>query len=184
MSSNNLIKGIKASTEIEFESVLFGIGIRYVGRTVAQKLAQYFKSIDRLANATYEELIEVPEIGERIAESVINFFSLPENIEEIAQLKAAGVQLTLQEKNDVKLSSRLEVKSFVVSGVFDKYSRDEIKELIKQLGGKVISAISGKLDFLLAGDKMGPAKKEKAEKLEVKIISEAEFDTLINENVE
>ena len=184
LSSNNLIKGIKASTEIEFESVVFGIGIRYVGRTVAQKLAQYFKSIDRLANAAYEELIEVPEIGERIAESVINYFSLPENIEEIAQLKAAGVQLTLQEKNDVKLSSRLEGKSFVVSGVFDKYSRDEIKELIKQHGGKVISAISGKLDFLLAGDKMGPAKKEKAEKLEVKIISKAEFDTLINENVE
>ncbi|MEM1406343.1 MAG: NAD-dependent DNA ligase LigA [Bacteroidota bacterium] len=184
LSSNNLIKGIQQSTQVEFESVLFGIGIRYVGKTVAQKLAAHFKNIDNLAGATFEELIEVPEIGERIAESVVSFFSDQRNREEIERLKAAGVQLELVEKEETILSVALDGKSFVVSGVFEKYGRDELKETIKQHGGKVISAISGKLDFLLAGDNMGPAKKEKAEKLGVKIISEAEFDTMINANAE
>ncbi|MEM6362734.1 MAG: NAD-dependent DNA ligase LigA, partial [Bacteroidota bacterium] len=184
LSSNNLIKGIQLSTQAEFESVLFGIGIRYVGKTVAQKLAIHFKTIDNLARATFEELIEVPEIGERIAESVVSFFSDQRNQKEIERLKAAGVQLELVEKEETILSVALDGKSFVVSGVFEKYGRDELKETIKQHGGKVISAISGKLDFLLAGDNMGPAKKEKAEKLGVKIISEAEFDTMINANAE
>ena len=184
LSSNNLIKGIQLSTQAEFESVLFGIGIRYVGKTVAQKLAIHFKTIDNLARAAFEELIEVPEIGERIAESVVSFFSDQRNQKEIERLKAAGVQLELVEKEETILSVALDGKSFVVSGVFEKYGRDELKETIKQHGGKVISAISGKLDFLLAGDNMGPAKKEKAEKLGVKIISEAEFDTMINANAE
>ncbi|MEM8568955.1 MAG: NAD-dependent DNA ligase LigA [Bacteroidota bacterium] len=184
LSSSNLINGIVASKEVEFENVLFGIGIRYVGRTVAQKLTQYFKSIDALSSATFDQLIEVPEIGDRIAESVVDFFSNEQNRREIARLKEAGVQLVLLEKEETFLSNSLDGKSFVVSGVFEKYGRDELKETIKQHGGKVISAISGKLDFLLAGDKMGPSKKDKAEKLGVKIISEEEFDTMINKHVE
>ncbi|MEM7107879.1 MAG: NAD-dependent DNA ligase LigA [Bacteroidota bacterium] len=184
LSSSNLIKGISASKEVAFENVLFGIGIRYVGRTVAQKLAQHFKSIDKLADATFDELIEVPEIGDRIAESVVSFFSNEQNKEEIDRLKAAGVQFLLLEKEETNISNALEGKSFVVSGVFENYGRDQLKETIKQHGGKVISAISGKLDFLLAGDKMGPAKKEKAQKLGIKIISETEFDTMIDQDVE
>lgn len=184
LSSENLIKGIKNSKSVEFESLLFGIGIRYVGRTVAQKLAEYFKNIDNLSRASFEELIEVPEIGERIAQSLVDFFSEESNQIEIKRLKAAGLKFEVEEKEDNSISNTFAGKTFVVSGVFTNYSRDELKETIKQHGGKVISAISGKLDFLLAGESMGPAKKEKAEKLGTKIISEAEFDTMINGNVE
>ncbi|MEQ8474644.1 NAD-dependent DNA ligase LigA [Fulvivirga sp.] len=179
LSTKNLLDGIKNSTSTPFESVLFALGIRFVGKTVAEKLACHFKNIDALAAATYDELIEVPEIGERIAQSVIQYFSDEKNTTDIEKLKAAGVQFVIEEKEVTLESSTLADKSFVVSGVFENYGRDEIKEVIKNHGGKVISAISGKLDFLLAGDKMGPAKKEKAEKLGVKIISEDDFRQMI-----
>jgi DNA ligase (NAD+) len=179
LSTKNLLDGIKNSTSTPFESVLFALGIRFVGKTVAEKLAYHFKNIDALAAATYDELIDVPEIGERIAQSVIQYFSDEKNITDIERLKAAGVQFVIEEKEVTLESSTLAGKSFVVSGVFENYGRDEIKEVIKNHGGKVISAISGKLDFLLAGDKMGPAKKEKAEKLGVKIISEDDFRQMI-----
>ena len=175
------LRGIEASKETPFESVLFALGIRYVGKTVAEKLAQGMRTVDRLANATYEELIEIPEIGDRIAQSVLVFFQDPVNRQEVKRLENAGLQLEIKDKPNTKISSALADKTFVVSGVFENYSRDELKETIKNHGGKVISAISGKLDFLLAGDKMGPAKKEKAEKLGVKIISEADFLKMIEQ---
>ncbi|MTI20564.1 NAD-dependent DNA ligase LigA, partial [Fulvivirga sp. RKSG066] len=181
LSTKNLLKGIEASKEIPFESVLFGLGIRFVGKTVAEKLAAYFKTIDNLSNASFDQLIEVPEIGERIASSLITWFNAEENKEEISRLREAGVQLSFVEDDLEQASDLLNGKSFVISGVFEGYGRDELKEVIKSNGGKVISAISGKLDFLLAGDKMGPAKREKAEKLGVKIITEQEFNAMLSE---
>lgn len=180
LSSQNLIDGIKKSTETPFESVLFALGIRHVGRTVAEILAKHFKTIDNLKNATYDQLIDVPEIGERIAQSVINYFSIDKNNEEISRLKEAGVKMQIEEKESTQVSNALNGQSFVVSGVFENFGRDEIKDVIKDHGGKVISAISGKLDYLLAGDKMGPAKREKAEKLGIQIISEDDFLKMIN----
>ena len=134
-----------------------------------------------MAAADFEELIAVPEIGERIAESVIEFFKDPENEILIEELKAAGLQFTMVEKEVVLESSLLGDKSFVISGVFNSFSRDEIKEKIKSNGGKVVSAISGKVDYLVAGEKMGPSKLEKAQKLGINIISEEEFLALINQ---
>lgn len=180
LSSENLIKGIKASVSTPFESVLFALGIRFVGRTVAEKLAQHFKSIKKLAEADYEELVDVPEIGERIAQSILSYFVKDENKREVERLRQAGVQFEIEEREQTSLSNVLDGKSFVVSGVFEHFERDELKETIKNHGGKVLSGISAKLDFLLAGDKMGPAKLEKATKLEVKIISEAEFTDMID----
>lgn len=179
LSTNNLLKGIEASKQTNFDSVLFALGIRFVGKTVAEKLAAHFINIDNIINAGYDELIGVPEIGDRIASSVISFFQDPENIEEVARLKAAGVRMELEEIDNTPISNVLDGKTFVISGVFEKYSRDELKQAIQENGGKVISAISGKLDYLLAGDKMGPAKKEKAEKLGVNIISEPDFEAMI-----
>ena len=179
LSTTNLLKGIEQSKQTPFESVLFAIGVRFVGRTVAEKLASYFKSMDALSKATFEELIEVPEIGERIAGSIVSFFSDSENVNEIERLKSYGLIFEIDETANQPESDILHGQTFVVSGVFEKYSRDELKEAIKNNGGKVVSSISAKLDFLIAGDNMGPAKKEKAEKLEIKIISEADFDNMI-----
>lgn len=181
LSTQNLINGIKASKEIPFENVLFALGIRFVGKTVAEKLAAHFKSMDKLAHASYDELIDVPEIGERIANSVIDFFKDEENQEEVQRLKDAGLQMEYVAEEVQQASDVLDGKSFVISGVFENYERDELKEVIKNNGGKVISAISGKLDYLLAGDKMGPAKKEKAEKLGVQIISEQDFEKMLSQ---
>ncbi|MCG8319215.1 MAG: NAD-dependent DNA ligase LigA [Cytophagales bacterium] len=182
LSTRNLLNGIEASKNIDFASVLFALGIRYVGRTVAEKLAVYFKSIDHLAAANFEELIDVPEIGERIAESVIEFFKDPENNRLIEELKNAGLQFAIEEKEVVVESNLLDAKSFVISGVFSSFNRDEIKEKIKNNGGKVVSGISGKVDYLVAGENMGPAKLEKAQKLGVNIISEQEFLAMINQS--
>lgn len=182
LSTNNLLKGIEASKNIPFENVLFALGIRYVGKTVAEKLAAHFKSIEKLADADFDQLIAVPEIGGRIAQSVLDYFSDDVNIHEVDRLKKAGVRMEFQQPEGPQASSALDGKSFVVSGVFENYGRDEIKDIIKSNGGKVISAISGKLDFLLAGDKMGPAKKEKAESLGIKIISEKEFEQMLEGN--
>ena len=181
LSTRNLLQGIEASKQTPFERVLFALGIRYVGRTVAEKLVQHFKTIDNLQNATYEELIEAPEIGERIAESVLSFFQDPDNLELISGLKEAGLCFEVKEEAVNLVSNELADKSFVVSGVFENFSRDQLKATIKQHGGKILSGISGKLDYLLAGEKMGPAKLEKAQKLGIDIISEKEFLSMIGE---
>lgn len=179
LSSQNLLDGIAASKEVPFERVVFALGIRFVGRTVAEKLASYFKNIDAIANASFEELIEVPEIGERIAQSVIDFFGDVENQDLIRRLKEAGVKFALDESKETLLSERLLDKSFVVSGVFETFSREQLKDTIKKNGGRVLTSVSAKLDYLLAGNNMGPAKLSKAEKLGVLIISEKEFINML-----
>lgn len=179
-SAQNILESIEKSKEIPFPNVLFGLGIRYVGKTVAEKLAQHFVSIDKLATASIEELIEVNEIGERIAISVRAFFDDENNCLLVEQLKEAGLQLEYEVVETEKASDLLEGKTFVISGVFENYSRDKLKDMIIANGGKMVSSISGKLDFLVAGDKMGPSKLEKANKLGTKIISEKELEELIN----
>jgi len=178
-SAQNMLDGIEQSKVQPFENVLFGIGIRYVGKTVAEKLARHFKNIDSLASASYEHLLEAPEVGEKIAQSVVDFFSEKENLNEIARLKKAGLQFESKQQEPSLVSDALSGKSFVVSGVFQNYERDQLKDVIISHGGKVLSSVSGKLDYLLAGENMGPAKREKAEKLGVKIISEEEFEAMI-----
>ncbi len=180
LSTENLLKGIEASKEIPFENILFGLGIRFVGRTVAEKLATHFKTIEAISIASYDELIEVPEIGERIAQSVVAYFNDAHNNELIARLKAKGLQFVAKEEIIEQLGNALAGKSLVVSGVFEKYGRDEIKEVIKQHGGKVVSAISGKVNILVAGENMGPAKRDKAEKLSIQIIDEEAFTKMIS----
>ncbi|HZY81467.1 MAG TPA: NAD-dependent DNA ligase LigA [Cyclobacteriaceae bacterium] len=178
-STNNLLSGIAKSKEVPFESVLFAIGIRYVGKTVAEKLARYFKSIDRLEAATLEDLLQAPEVGQKIAESVKEFFQDKDNRLEISRLRKAGLNFVSDAKEPEKVSDALGGKSFVISGTFEKYERDELKDIIIANGGKVLSGVSGKLDYLLAGDNMGPSKLEKAKSLGVKIISEKEFEKLL-----
>jgi len=178
-SAQNMLDGIAQSKAAPFESVLFAIGIRYVGKTVAEKLARHFKNIDAIMKATFDQLLEAPEIGEKIAQSVIEFFRMPANKKEIERLKKAGLNFEVVEQEVVMDSENLGGKTFVISGTFEKYERDDLKDVIIRNGGKVLSSISGKLDYLLAGDNMGPAKKEKAEKLGVKIISEPEFEKLL-----
>lgn len=179
MSTNNILAGIEASKQRPFANVLFALGIRYVGRTVAGKLAEHFGHIDRLEQATYETLVEVPEIGDRIAHSVVAYFEAADNQEIIRRLRAAGLQFEHQRTDQENVSNRLSDKSFVISGVFQLHSREAMKEMIGQHGGKVVSAVSGKLDYLLSGDNMGPAKRQKAEKLGVTILSEQEFLTML-----
>jgi DNA ligase (NAD+) len=178
-SAQNMLAGIDASKSVPFESVLFAIGIRFVGKTVAEKLAHYFKSMDNLAAASYEQLVEAPEVGEKIAASVVQFFQNENNLKEVSRLKAAGLQMESSQKQPELVSSRLLGKSFVVSGTFEKYERDELKDVILANGGRVLSGVSGKLDYLLAGENMGPSKLEKAQKLGVKVISEREFEQML-----
>ncbi len=175
----NILKGIENSLAVPFPRVLYALGIRYVGETVAKKLTARFTSIDQLQQASYDELISVDEIGEKIAESVIEWFKKPEHIEIIERLKAKGVQMEITE-TAAPVSDVLQGKSFVVSGVFERHSRNEIKMLIEQYGGKNVGSISSKTDYVLAGANMGPAKKEKAEKLGVPTISEEEFEKMID----
>ncbi len=172
-SANNLLAGIKGSKEVPFERVLFALGIRFVGETVAKKLARHFKSMDALMAADYEELVQVEEIGEKIAIAVQHYFSIEHHIQLIDRLRASGVQMKVEEKE--KAGDKLNGLTFVVSGVFSAFSRDEIKELIEANGGKNVSSVSSKTDYLLAGDGMGPAKLKKATDLGVKIMSEDEF---------
>ena len=178
LSTKNLINGIEASKGIEFPRVLFGIGIRFVGQTVAKKLAKHFKSIDALMAASGEELVAVDEIGDRIAESVLKFFGDEPNREIIQRLKDNKLQFIIEETGEPS-SNILEGKSFVVSGVFSQFSRDEIKAAVEQHGGKNVGSISKKTDYVLAGDKMGPSKLQKAEDLGVPIISEDDFIGMI-----
>lgn len=179
-SAENLINGIEASKQIPFERVLFALGIRYVGETVAKKLAKHYKSIDALANATEEELISVDEIGDRIAESVRLFFTSEKNIHTVERLKNYGVQLEISAEKLANQTNKLNGNTFVVSGVFHQVSRTELKKLIEDNGGKVSSSISGKTNYVVAGDNMGPSKKTKAENLGVPIISEEDFLQMIS----
>ncbi|MGB5241993.1 MAG: NAD-dependent DNA ligase LigA [Lutimonas sp.] len=176
-SAENLIMGIEASKRIPFEKVLFALGIRFVGETVAKKIAQHFKNIDQLMRASYEELISVDEIGERIAASIIDFFENEYNRSIIARLKEYRLQFEIEEEE--KISELLNSKVFVVSGVFTIFSREELKQSIEANGGKVGSSISKKTDYVIAGANMGPAKSEKAKSLEIPIISEQDYLQMI-----
>lgn len=178
-SAENLVNGVQKSKEISFERVLYALGIRYVGETVAKKLAKHYKNIDALSTASLLDLILVDEIGEKIAQSVIEFFENQENVIIIDRLKQFGVQLELVEKFNPNATDKLSGKTFVVSGVFEKFSRDDLKKAIEENGGKVGSSISAKTDFVVAGDNMGPAKLEKANQLKVPIISETDFLEMI-----
>lgn len=178
-SAENLVNGIEASKQIPFERVLFALGIRYVGETVAKKLARHYKSIDALMFASTLDLVSVDEIGERIAESVVEFFSSEENRTIIERLKAFGVQLEISADKLANQTDKLKGLSIVVSGVFESLSRNELKKLIEDNGGKVSSSISSKTSYLVAGDKMGPSKRTKAESLNITILSENKFLELL-----
>lgn len=178
-SAENLIKGIEKSKQIPFENVLYALGIRYVGETVAKKLAKHYKSIEALQNAKMFDLILVDEIGEKIAASVVDFFENIENQAIIQRLKNYGLQLEILKRENPNATDKLVGKTFVVSGVFSKFSRDELKQLIEDNGGKVGSSISSKTDYVVAGENMGPAKFEKATQLQIAIINEDEFLTLL-----
>ena len=177
-SAANLILGIENSKTIPFERVLYALGIRYVGETVAKKLAKHYKSIDAIAQASIMDLILVDEIGDKIAQSVVQFFENQENTIIIERLKHFGVQLESGAEEEL-LSEKLKGKTFVVSGVFELYSRDELKKAIEDNGGKVGSSISAKTNFVIAGDNMGPAKLEKANQLKITIISEVDFKSMV-----
>ena len=179
-SAQNMIDGIQKSTAIPFEKVLYALGIRFVGETVAKKLARHFKSIDQLMRANFETLIAVDEIGDKIAESVLEFFNDLGNIQLVNRLKSYGVQLQISEEELSGQSDKLKGLVFVVSGVFQHMSRNELKKAIEDNGGKVSTSISKKTNYLIAGDQMGPSKKAKAEKLGVAIISEEELIVMIN----
>ncbi|MEO4004751.1 NAD-dependent DNA ligase LigA [Flavobacterium sp. CAU 1735] len=174
-SADNLIKGIEKSKEVPFERVLFALGIRYVGETVAKKLAKHYKTIDALAQASLMDLVLVDEIGERIAQSVLEFFTNDANKIIIERLRSFGVQLEMGAHHDTAVSDLLSGKTFVVSGVFEKFSRDDLKKAIEDNGGKVGSSISKKTDYVVAGANMGPAKLEKASQLNIPIITEDDF---------
>lgn len=179
-SAENIIKGIEASKEVPFERVLFALGIRFVGETVAKKIAKSFNDIDELENANLKKLINIDEIGEKIAQSILTYFANPLNRELIERLKSTGLQLYRREEDLSGYTDKLAGQSIVISGVFTHHSRDEYKELIEKNGGKKVSSISAKTSFILAGENMGPAKLEKAHKLGIKLMSEDEFLTLIS----
>ncbi len=181
LSTQNLLYGIENSKNRPFENVLFGLGIRYVGRTVAEKLALHFRNIDHIMEASYASLIEAPEIGQKIADSIVEHFNKAENIALIEDLKGFGLKFEVEENMAEIVNKSLDGKGFVVSGVFQNFEREELKTLIKKHGGKVLSSISNKLDFLIAGEKMGPTKLKKATDLGIKIISELEFIEMLKE---
>ncbi|RTY95103.1 NAD-dependent DNA ligase LigA [Flavobacterium sp. GT3R68] len=181
-SADNLVKGVANSKNIPFERVLYALGIRFVGETIAKKLAKHYKNIDVLCQASFTELVLVDEIGERIAKSVIEFFENQENRIIIERLKEYGIQFETVENINPNATNILIGKTFVVSGVFEQFSRDDLKMKIEENGGKVGNSISAKTDYVLAGINMGPAKLEKAVKLNIPIISETDFIQLINEN--
>jgi DNA ligase (NAD+) len=178
-SVRNLLEGLEASKQIPYERVLFGIGIRLVGETVAKTLAKHFPTVEMLAAASQEELVAINEIGEKIARNVVTWFAQEQNKLVIANLKRHGLQLERNTDEDVVVSDKLQGLSFVISGVFERHERDELKQLIEQNGGKVLSGVSGKTDYLLAGEGMGPSKLQKAQDLGVKILTENEFEELL-----
>ena len=174
-SIENMLAGIEASKQMPFEKVLFGLGIRFVGETVAKKLVAHFRTIEALMHASLEELVAVDEIGERIAESVQRYFANSEHIHQLNLLKSYGLQFESEFKEVVLAGTQLEGKSFIISGVFENRSREELKDLIESYGGKILSSISAKLSYVVAGANMGPAKLEKAQKLGIPIISDEDL---------
>ena len=181
-SAENLVRGVENSKKIPFERVLYALGIRFVGETVAKKLAHHYKSIDALSQASLMDLVLVDEIGERIAQSVIDFFENQENRIVIDRLKSYGIQFETIEIVNPNATNKLAGKTFVVSGVFEEFSRGDLKKAIEDNGGKVGSSISTKTDYVVAGLNMGPAKLDKAVKLNIPIITENDFMKMINEN--
>ena len=179
-SINTMLDGIEQSKKMPFEKVLFGLGIRYVGQTVAKKLVGHFKTIEKLENATFDELIAADEIGERIANSILEYFNDENHKKEIEKLKIQGLQFVAEEKELNLQSDKLTGKTFIISGVFENYSRDELKDIIEQNNGKILSSISAKLSYIVAGNNMGPAKLEKAQKLNIPIISDGDLLELLN----
>ena len=178
-SAMKIVNGIKNSTQVPFERVVFALGIRFVGETSARLLARHFKTMDALMNASMEELQEVEGIGEVIAKSVQSYFRHPQNMEIINRLRQYGVQMSLSEEQIQGVTDKLAGKSIVISGVFAQHSRDEYKMIIEQHGGKNVGSISGKTSFILAGENMGPSKLQKAEKLGIPIVNEEEFLEMI-----
>ena len=178
-SADNIIYGLEESRNVPFPRVLFGLGIRHVGETAAKTLANNFQSIESLKNAGYDELIEINEIGTRIAQSITEFFSKTENLEIINKLIKYGLKFELSESEKELRSSKLEKLNIVISGTFENHSRDELKEIIEKNGGKNVSSLSSKTNYLLAGNNMGPGKREKARKLNITIISEDDFLKMI-----
>ncbi|MFD2245182.1 NAD-dependent DNA ligase LigA [Pontibacter ruber] len=178
-SAGNILKSLERSKEVPFDRVLFALGIRFVGSTVAKKLAEHFPDVEALRGALYEELVAVNEIGDRIAHSILEYFRDPEHLELVERLKAAGLQFRTERVETVLESDKLDGKTFVISGVFNSMSREELQQLIISHGGKVVSSISGKLSYLVAGDKMGPSKLEKATKLGITILSEDQFLAMV-----
>lgn len=180
-SARNLLEGLRQSKSIAFARVLYGLGIRFIGKTVAQKLATHFKTFDAIRQASHEELVAVEDIGDRIADSLLEHLKDADNLDIIQRLQAAGLQFEDNTPAVQKDSDKLDNKTFVVSGTFQHFSRDEIKQKIEANGGKVVSSISKKLDYLIAGDKMGPSKLDKAKKLNVTMISEDDFIQMIGQ---
>lgn len=174
-SITNMLDGIERSKQMPFEKVLFGLGIRYVGETVARKLASHFKNIDSLMNASLSELTTAEEIGERIASSLVEYFKEPRHRNQIEELRRHGLQFEASETAVELQSSKFEGMSFIISGVFENYSRDELKDIIETNGGKILSTISARLSYLVAGDNMGPSKLEKAVKLKIPMISDSQL---------
>ena len=174
-SAENIVKNVQESLNVPFERVIFALGIRYVGATVAKRLARTFLTIENLMNATMESLVATDEIGERIAGSVIDFFANESNRELVERLRAAGLKFTLDKETTEGMTEKLKGKSIVISGVFEKHSRDEYKEMIERNGGKNVGSVSKATSFILAGANMGPSKLEKAQKLGVPLVSEDEF---------
>jgi DNA ligase (NAD+) len=175
----NILNGIEASKSVTFDRVLYALGIRFVGETVARKLASHFGSIGNLAAASHESLVEVEEIGEKIAQSILTWFTVPGNIEIIERLSASGLRFTLDEPLVQRISDKLQGLTFVVSGVFENFSRDDLKKTIEAHGGKNIGSISARTSYLLAGENMGPEKRKKAEKLGIPTLSETDFLNLL-----
>lgn len=180
-SADNIIQGIERSKEVPYERVLFALGIRFVGETVAKKIAKAFRSIDQLASATLDDLIHVDEIGEKIAQSIRSYFANEKNQELIARLRKAGLRLEAGEEDQTGQTDKLSGKSIVISGVFVHHSRDEYKNLIEKNGGKNVGSISKKTSFILAGENMGPSKLEKAQKLGIPLMNEDDFLALLEQ---
>ncbi|MDE7459983.1 MAG: NAD-dependent DNA ligase LigA [Paramuribaculum sp.] len=180
-SAERILRGVADSKKVGFERVLYALSIPFVGETVAKKLARSVRSMDRLMEMSVEELTAIDDIGPRIAESIKEYLAAPVNIDIISRLREAGVQMAMGEENDEGRSDRLTGKTIVISGVFNRHSRDEYKEMIERNGGKNSGSISKKTDFVLAGENMGPAKLEKAQKLGVPVVNEDEFLKMISE---
>ncbi|MFM7053386.1 MAG: helix-hairpin-helix domain-containing protein, partial [Bacteroidota bacterium] len=180
-SVEKILAGIDQSKKTPFERVLYAIGIRYVGETVAKKLAKHFKNIDNISHANMEQLLEAPEVGEKIAGSILSFFNDSNSLELIDRLRKQGLHFEIAaDLNNAAISNLLSGKSFVVSGVFEKFSRDGLKQSIESHGGKVQSGVSSKTDYLVAGAESGPSKLEKAQSLGVKVITETELINMID----